>query len=281
MILSSFQVKDDVRTLTAKLPYKEVHKATDFLHPMNASTSTIAQTSSTSTISNRQTQIENQQQQQKQPSNVAVVYPFMNGQQKLQQQMTQQQQQNDTKLTAKQNGSINPYDKIGSLLPPPSELLLSGFGTAKTSTALYQTPSDTLGEKQPQQKNGFIAPLHHQYQPIFDISGIQLKLINFSSKLNFVKGNSAQHLNLNPIVHSSSQLANNNPNGPRIRYGSNGIPILEPIPMQTLISPAKVGHPIRGEESTQKSSKGQLITLNELDTDALVNRVKKSVDFVR
>jgi hypothetical protein len=141
-----------VKTLTAKLPYKEVHKASGFL-------------------ANDQQQQENggssqpknhQQQQQEKSINVAVVAPFMMPTQKQPSTSNSMAPNgiNNKSMTAQSSGqnedSISAkYDSINgsSLLPPPSQLLLSGFNPTKTS---------------PTPRNGS----HFQYQPIFDISGL-------------------------------------------------------------------------------------------------------------
>jgi len=95
--------------------------------------------------------------------------------------MVQQQQQN-VPATLLQNGSklllvnssnssaasssaTTPSNGCSSLLPPPSELLLSGL-TGQKEFGVDAAHDD--GFPTGQKKNGI---LHHQYQPIFDISG--------------------------------------------------------------------------------------------------------------
>lgn len=62
----------------------------------------------------------------------------------------------------------------------------------------------------------------------------------------------------------------------RIRYGPNGIPILDPIPQHSQSST----NSFQKQQSTVRKIP-QHVTLGDLDTDALLQQVKKSVDFAR
>lgn len=182
--------------------------------------------------------------------------------------MVQQQQQN-VPATLLQNGSklllvnssnssaasssaTTPSNGCSSLLPPPSELLLSGL-TGQKEFGVDAAHDD--GFPTGQKKNGI---LHHQYQPIFDISG------QFT----------ANHLKL------AAQPTGPGPDQPpRIRYGSNGIPILEPMPFQRQLMTVKEMSSQKPQEANKCQQQQQIVTLGELDTDALLRRVKAGVDF--
>lgn len=60
---------------------------------------------------------------------------------------------------------------------------------------------------------------------------------------------------------------------PRLRYGSNGIPILEPIPAPINFQSIK--------KDDQSISKPPIINLEDLNTDNLIAKVKSLVDFAK
>ena len=65
----------------------------------------------------------------------------------------------------------------------------------------------------------------------------------------------------------------------RIRYDPNGIPILDPIPQHSQSSTNSFQN-VQKQQSTVRKIP-QHVTLGDLDTDALLQQVKKSVDFAR
>lgn len=66
----------------------------------------------------------------------------------------------------------------------------------------------------------------------------------------------------------------NNEERPRLRYGSNGIPILEPIPAPIYFRSLNL-------KKEQKVIKPPVIDLEDLNTDNLIAKVKSLVDFAK
>ncbi|KAL3072652.1 hypothetical protein niasHS_017626 [Heterodera schachtii] len=175
-----FLVKDDVKTLASKLRYNDVHKANEFF-AIDQSKSKNNWTNLLTDWTANDLKFEEVRRQQS-SSNVAVVQPFLNN-------------QNEVEAVQDQCPPVKP---AGSLLPPPSDLLLSGLGISSAQIRL----SD-----------------HLKCQPLFDIS--------VTTNFDLFK--------------------------PRTNN--------------------------RQEKAEQRQKEATAVSLSELDTDALLNRVKVGADF--
>ncbi|KAI3420388.1 hypothetical protein GPALN_003689 [Globodera pallida] len=222
-----FLVEDDVKILASKLRYNNVHKANEFLVLDKIDTKTDQTIPLTERTANDRNLYRARQQQ---ISNVAVVLPFMT---------SKVSAESEERSKSANSSKHSPIKIVGSLLPPPSDLLLSGLGSS-TQKRTHD---------------------HLQFQPLFDISG---------------------HHVVNGMEGTSVDLPTRG--GSCLRYGTNGIPILEPVPASTDFDNMSM-HRTNGigRQETAKNTEGQneaaIISLSELDTDALINRVKASANF--
>ncbi|KAL3123816.1 hypothetical protein niasHT_010029 [Heterodera trifolii] len=179
-----FLVKDDVKTLASKLRYNDVHKANEFF-AIDQSKSKNNWTNLLTDWTTNDRKFEEVRRQQS-SSNVAVVQPFLNN-------------QNEVEAVKDQ---CPPVKLAGSLLPPPSDLLLSGLGTSSAQIR----HSD-----------------HLKCQPLFDISA--------------------------------------------------------PVSVTTNFDLFKPRTNNRQEKAEERQKEATAVSLSELDTDALLNRVKVGADF--
>lgn len=140
-----------------------------------------------------------------------------------------------------------------SLLPPPSDLLLSGIWDKNLK--FKEIPEQILPLQQHQ----------NNYQPIFSVGGSKfLKLTLFFCYLdntnNFFKN--FQH--------------------PLLTYGANGIPILEPIRNNILIKNQQQQINLNNElKTTTKKQQIACINLCDLDIEQLIAKVQSLVDFAK
>uniref|UniRef100_A0A915D8C8 Non-specific protein-tyrosine kinase n=1 Tax=Ditylenchus dipsaci TaxID=166011 RepID=A0A915D8C8_9BILA len=139
-----------------------------------------------------------------------------------------------------QSAQLQPHTSATpSFLPPPSDLLLlggiTGFQSSNSTAAQSSTLIQPFGGHHPASSS--------HYQPIFDLQ---------------------QHRTENFVEPTSGNS--------RIRYGANGIPIMEPTPAPRVLPSSEMSE-------NRNTTKPVMIDLKDLDTDALMARVQNQVDF--
>ncbi|KAI1730351.1 protein tyrosine kinase domain-containing protein [Ditylenchus destructor] len=144
--------------------------------------------------------------------------------------------------------------KVASFLPPPSELLLSGT-TPRDPVSIHTRVGSCM--------NSFVAQ---------NVSSMQTN--TSGSQFTSLQRNTSDQYQ--PIFAIGNHEINTCPDNPRVRYGSNGIPIIFPEPVSTIPTTSFSNQPQKNEHA-----KKPIISLEDLDTDELIAKVQSLVDFAR
>ncbi|KAF7634911.1 hypothetical protein Mgra_00005653 [Meloidogyne graminicola] len=169
---------------------------------------------------------------------------------------------------------------IGNVSSPIKHSLLDDPFTVTFMSADLRVALPKLDPIQKQQKQPILinnATISDTKKPLISKNGLNnfdqnLLLKNFSLQNN--NNNIKQTTTIIPSSSSSSSTLS------RIRYGTNGIPILDPIPQQQQSQFNNINLQQNKQQESYKILKiPQHVSLSELDTEALLQKVKMSVDF--